>query len=75
MKWRYNAGGRVFSSPAIADGRVFFGVPGSEFLVLDTQEGKPQMGSGTEGPINSSPAIVNGVVYFGCDDSWFYAME
>jgi hypothetical protein len=73
----------VHSSPAFADGVVYFGSWDSWFYAVDAKTGALQWRfHGGEDPLihnqvgfQSSPAVVNGVVYTGCRDSKLYAID
>ncbi len=72
-KWRFEAKMRVFSSPAVAGGRLYVGITNGDLVVLNTADGKEITRTITEDPIFSSPVIANRTVYVGSDDSCLYA--
>ena len=74
LKWKFKTEGVVFSSPAIADGVVYFG-SGDNLYSVDIKTGQEKWKFKTEGEVNSSPAIAHGVVYFGSDDGNLYAVD
>ena len=76
LKWKFQAGGGVFSSPAIgADGTVYFGSQDSSLYGL-TQGGELKWSYKTGNGIGSSPAIgADGTVYIGSRDHNLYALS
>lgn len=72
-KWRVTVKDRVFSSPAVADGKVYVATHGADILALEAASGKQLGQVQTEGAIQSSPVIDGGVLYIGSDDSALYA--
>ncbi|HTQ54867.1 MAG TPA: PQQ-binding-like beta-propeller repeat protein [Bryobacteraceae bacterium] len=72
-KWRFAATDRVFSSPAVAGGKVYAATHGAAVVALDAATGKQLAQVETEGAVQSSPVIDDGVLYVGSDDSAFYA--
>jgi outer membrane protein assembly factor BamB len=69
---------RVFSSPAVANGMVYFDDAeddsGDGTYALEAKTGKLLWFSPTNSSF-SSPAVANGVVYVGSDDSNLYALD
>jgi outer membrane protein assembly factor BamB len=76
--WHYPPLARVFSSPAVASGIVYFDDAeddtGDGVFALDAMTGKPLWFSPTYSSF-SSPAVANGVVYVGTDDTNLYALD
>jgi outer membrane protein assembly factor BamB len=76
--WSYPPLARVFSSPAVAKGIVYFDDAeddsGDGTYALDAKSGKLLWFSPTNSSF-SSPAVANGVVYVGSDDSNLYALD
>lgn len=83
--WSYYAGGRIFSTPALYNGIVYFGVEGSagqkNFFALYAGNGTLSWNSnesaslGTLQFVHASPAVVNGLVYYGSYTYWLYARD
>jgi parallel beta-helix repeat protein len=76
LKWKFQAGAIIASSPAIAkDGTIYFGSRDNYFYSLKpdgTLKWKFQARAG----IDSSPAIgADGTVYFGSYDGYLYALN
>jgi len=75
IKWKFHTGGRVISSPAIANGVVFVGSTDSNLYAIDAASGSLKWKVETGSWVNSSPAVAGGVVYFESYDSNFYAVD
>jgi outer membrane protein assembly factor BamB len=75
VKWAVKAGGPVLSSPAIADGSIFFGSNDHNLYAVDVTTGKLRWKFASKGRISSSPAVADGRVYFGSFDGNFYALD
>jgi eukaryotic-like serine/threonine-protein kinase len=63
------------SSPAVANGKVFFGSGDGNVYAVDTKTGLLQWKFPTKDVVHSSPAVVNNVVYIGSWDSFLYAID
>jgi peptide/nickel transport system substrate-binding protein len=70
--WNYTTG-PVFSSPAVADGKVYVGSNDFKVYCLDALTGGLIWNYATGGPVESSPAVADGVVFVGSDDGTVYA--
>src|SRR5580704_4439500 len=75
VKWTFKAAGPVLSSPAVADGSIYFGSNDHNLYALDVATGKLRWKFVTKGRITSSPAVADGRVYFGSFDGNFYALN
>src|SRR6476661_282230 len=75
VKWKFKTGGRVYSSPAAADGAVFVGSADGNLYAVDAAAGTLKWKFATRGRVVSSPAVAAGVVYFESYDSNFYAVD
>jgi outer membrane protein assembly factor BamB len=73
--WEFSSGGIMDSSPAIADGRVYFGCNDNTSYALDAATGAQLWNFTTGGRVRSSPAVANGVVYLGSNDGNLYALD
>ena len=75
--WNYSTGylNLIISSPAVANGMVYFGSNAREVLAIDAVSGEKIWNFSTLGLTESSPAVVNGVVYIGCNDCNLYALN
>jgi outer membrane protein assembly factor BamB len=76
LKWRYQSGGSVWSSPAIgSDGTIYFGSYDS-CLYAVSPDGTLKWRYGTGGSIGSSPAVgLDGTVHVGSRDGYAYAVN
>jgi outer membrane protein assembly factor BamB len=63
------------SSPAVADGLVYFGSGDGNLYALEAETGRLKWKFATKDVVHSSPAVAGGVVYFGSWDSYFYALD
>jgi eukaryotic-like serine/threonine-protein kinase len=63
------------SSPAVANGKVYFGSGDGNIYAADAQTGMLQWKFSTQDVVHASPAVVNGVVYIGSWDSNLYALD
>jgi eukaryotic-like serine/threonine-protein kinase len=63
------------SSPAVANGKVYFGSGDGNVYAVDAQTGLLQWKFATRDVVHSSPAIANNTVYIGSWDSYLYALD
>ncbi len=63
------------SSPAVANGKVYFGSGDGNVYAVDAQTGVVQWKFPTKDVVHSSPAVVNNIVYIGSWDSYLYAID
>jgi outer membrane protein assembly factor BamB len=75
LKWKFHAGGAIVSTPAVADGTVYFGSSDHRLYALDTRSGAQRWSFETGSRVASSPAVSGGRVYFGSYDGNFYAVD
>jgi outer membrane protein assembly factor BamB len=75
VKWKFHTGGMVIDSPAVAEGKVYFGSSDGSFYAVATESGVQQWKFDAKSRIPSSPAVKDGVVYFGAYDGNFYAVD
>ena len=74
IRWSYNTGGDVISSPAVIDNKVYVG-GGSKVWCLNAETGGFIWDYQTGGGVFSSPAVVNGKVYIGSSDGYVYCLN
>jgi len=81
--WSYTTGGRVYSSPAVADGKVYVGSDDNKVYCLpaDDPNGDGVIDDNeviwsytTLDDVFSSPAVAYGKVYVGSDDNKVYCL-
>src|SRR6185369_8246111 len=63
------------SSPAVANGKVYFGSGDGNVYAVDAQTGQLIWKFATKDVVHSSPAVVNNTVYIGSWDSYLYAID
>jgi outer membrane protein assembly factor BamB len=75
VKWSRSLDGEYsVSSPAVADGKVYFGLDNGYVYALDAFTGDIVWSYKTEGAVESSPAISDGLLFVGSDDGYLYAI-
>jgi outer membrane protein assembly factor BamB len=75
VKWAFQTGGPVVSSPTVIDGVAYVGSDDKLLHAVDVATGKEKWKFATEGIVRSTPAVATGVVYFGSYDGVFYAVD
>jgi eukaryotic-like serine/threonine-protein kinase len=75
IKWKFHTGGRVISSPAVANGVVYAGSTDGNVYAVDLDSGAQKWKFEIKARVPSSPAVSEGVVYFGSYDGQFYAVD
>jgi len=75
--WEYQAtaSGQIQSSPAVVNGKVYFGTTDNYLYALDASTGLYKWRYTAGGPIYSSPTVVGDLLYFGCDNYRLYALN
>ena len=63
--WKYQKEGTIFSSPVVADGKVYVGSDDWNLYCLDADDGSKLWNYTTRAAVDSTPAVVDGKVYFG----------
>jgi outer membrane protein assembly factor BamB len=75
VKWRCPLDGEYsVSSPAVADGKLYFGLDNNYVYALDAFTGDIMWSYKTEGAVQSSPAISDGLLFVGSNDGNLYAI-
>jgi len=75
LQWNYTTGGPVYSSPAVANGKVYIGSYDKKVYCLDASTGTKIWEYTTGGNVSSSPAVADGKVYVGSDDGKVYCFD
>jgi outer membrane protein assembly factor BamB len=75
LKWRFDTGEPIVSSPAIVGERVFLSTGDRRVVVVDAETGRPVWERPVSGPVNSSPAVAGGLVFVGLRDGTTVAMD
>jgi len=65
----------TFSTPAVADGQVFFGSPDGNLYALDAESGEAHWTVETGSAITSSPVVTDEAVFVGNQHGQIYAIE
>lgn len=73
-KWTFQAGGYLRHSPAVVDGKIYFGCGDGRVYCLGT-DGKVVWTARTGEGIWASPAVADGLVLVGSRDQRFYAFK
>jgi outer membrane protein assembly factor BamB len=73
--WEFKTGGRIFSSPVVADGLVFVGSNDHLLHAIDAGTGREAWKFQTDANVNSTPAVANGAVYVLSLDGNAYALD
>jgi outer membrane protein assembly factor BamB len=75
VKWSRPLDGEYsVSSPAVANGKVYFGLDNNYVYALDAFTGDLVWSYKTEGAVQSSPAISDGLLFVGSNDGNLYAI-
>ncbi len=75
VKWKFKAESYITTSPALANGLLYFGSDDGNLYALDSESGTELWRFHTEKPVNSSPAVSNGIIYFQSNDGFTYALD
>jgi outer membrane protein assembly factor BamB len=75
IRWYYITDGWVHSSPAVADGKIYFGSFDKNVYCLDAIKGDIIWKYTTGGYVSSSPAVADGKVYIGSYDYNVYCLD
>ncbi len=75
LLWRYPTNRGIYSSPAVADGRLFVGSRDSQVYCINVSNGMPIWRRALGWEIWSSPAIDQKRVYVGIDNGSVYALS
>ena len=78
--WKFETEYEVFSSPAVAYGKVYVGeglhyTDDAKFYCVDAQTGKPVWDFQTSSHTESSPAVSEKKVYFGAGEDGVYCLD
>jgi eukaryotic-like serine/threonine-protein kinase len=73
--WTFVTGGEIWSSPAVADGLVYFGSDDGSLYAVDVAAHTPKWKYDIGIAIRSRPAVADGVVYFTSEDNFLYALD
>jgi len=75
LKWKFHTRGMVIGSPAVSEGKVYFGSSDGNLYAVDAESGAQRWKFDAKSRIPSSPAVSDGIVYFAAYDGNFYALD
>ena len=75
VKWKFQTGGRSYSSPAISNGTAYVGSNDHFLYAVDLATGTQKWKFETASRVTSSPAVSGDTVYFGSMDANSYAVD
>ncbi len=75
QEWSYTTGGQISSTPAVANGKVFFGSYDNKVYALDANTGGLLWSYTTGGLVVGSVTVSNGKAIFGSYDNKVYALD
>jgi len=73
--WNYTLGGFIYSSPTVAEGRVYLGSFDCKIYCLDAVSGASIWNYTTDNVVGSSAAVFEGKVYVGSTDGNVYCLN
>jgi outer membrane protein assembly factor BamB len=73
--WTFQTDGDISSSPAVVDGKVYFGSHDQNWYCLNAYTGEKIWNYSLDFYVRSSAAVVGGRVFTGADDGYFYALD
>jgi outer membrane protein assembly factor BamB len=75
VKWKFKTQAAVLSSPAVADGVIYFGSSDHSVYAVNAKTGEQVWKTRTGGRVVSSPAVVDGRLYIESFDSNLYSID
>ena len=75
LGWQFSTEGPLFSTPAVADGRIYYGTSDRGVIALDADTGDFLWAHPVLGPVNSSPAVAGDLVFVGLRDGDVLALN
>ena len=75
LRWAFETGDSVWSSPVVADGRAYVGSYDGNLYAVDVDTGEEVWRFETDDRIDGTPAVVDGVVYVGSGNGTLYALD
>ncbi len=73
--WTFQAGGAIWSSPAVHENTVYFGSDDGYLYAVEAGTGQLKWRVETGDKVRVRPAVVDGTIYFASDDGYLYALE
>lgn len=75
VRWRFQTGGKVYSTPAVQKNRVVVASTDGFIYCLDKRDGKLLWKVNTDGPVVASPLIDGKTVFIGSSSGTFRALS
>ena len=75
VKWKFQTGGQVISSPAVANGTAYVASTDGNLYAVDLESGAQKWKLELGVRATSSPAVEKGVIYLGTYSGRFYAVD
>ena len=75
LKWKFQTGGPVKSSPVVVSGKAYFGSYDGNIYAVDAKTGDELWKVNTGDKVSGSAAVVNGVVYIASENGAMYALD
>ena len=75
MKWEFQTGNAVRSSPTVTNDTVFFGSDDGKIYAVDINNGSQIWEYDTGSAVRTSAAINNDTLFMGTDNGMFYALN
>ncbi len=74
LAWQLNVGAKVFSTPLLHRGLIYFGADNNNLIAADAETGSRRWQLPTGGSVRSAPLYLSGVLYFASEDGRVYAL-
>jgi outer membrane protein assembly factor BamB len=75
IKWKFQAGGQVVSSPAVTNGTAYIASTNGNLYAVDLESGTQKWKLALGVRATASPAVDKGVIYLGTYSGRFYAVD
>jgi outer membrane protein assembly factor BamB len=75
IKWRFQTGGQVISSPAVADGTAYVCSTDGNLYAVDLESGRQKWKLALGARATASPAVDHETIYLGTYSGRFYAVD
>jgi outer membrane protein assembly factor BamB len=75
MRWSFEVGESIASSPVVADGKVFFGADDGKVYAVALATGEKVWEYETEDIVEAPPLFHDGRIFIGSSDFYFYALD
>ena len=75
LKWRYDADGPIYASPAVVNGTIYLATGYGSIVALNSETGEEVWKHNVEGSLNSSPSVAGNMLFIGRYDGGVEARE